>query len=89
MKIKKDFTLRTVMGQNIILAEGSNSDTFGRIITLNDSAAYLWNQLQGTTFDHHTAARLLVDQYGIDPAQALDDATHILTLMHQKGLLDL
>lgn len=88
MKIKKGFTLRTVMGQNIVLAEGNNSDSFGKIITLNSSAAMLWNALKGKTFDVADAADLLVSTYGIDTATATADATRILTLMTEKGLLD-
>lgn len=87
MKIKKDFTLRTVMGQNVILAEGNNSDSYGKIITLNASAAMLWEELKGKTFEAEDAANLLIKHYGIDRDQALADATHILTLMTAKGLL--
>lgn len=88
MKIKKDFTLRTVMGQNIVLAEGNNADSYGKIITLNSSAAMLWNELKGKTFEVGDAADLLVGKYGIDRAQALADATYILDLMASKSLLD-
>lgn len=88
MKIKKGFTLRTVMGQNIILAEGNNADSYGKIITLNSSAAMLWNELKGKSFSVDTAADLLVKKYGIDPDQARSDASYILNLMAEKGLLD-
>ena len=88
MKIKKEFTLRTVMGQNIVLAEGNNSDSFGKIITLNSSAAMLWEALKGKEFDVDTAAGLLVAKYGIDPSQASADADHILSLMAEKGLVE-
>lgn len=88
MKIKKEFTLRTVMGQNIVLAEGNNSDSFGKIITLNTSAAMLWEALKGKEFDVDTAAGLLVAKYGIDPSQARADADHILSLMAEKGLVE-
>lgn len=88
MKIKKGFTLRTVMGQNVVLAEGSNSDSFGKIITLNSSAAMLWEELKGRSFDVDTAADLLVEKYGIDRAQALADATYIIDLMTEKGLVE-
>jgi len=88
MKIKKGFTLRSVMGQNIVLAEGNNSDTFGKIITLNASAAMLWEKLKGKSFDAADAADLLVATYGIDREQALSDATRIIDLMTEKGLLD-
>lgn len=88
MKIKKGFTLRTVMGQNIVLAEGNNADSFGKMITLNESAAMLWENLKGKSFEVADAARLLVDHYGIDPAEADADARHIIDRMAEKGLLD-
>lgn len=88
MKIKKDFTLRSVMGQNIVLAEGSNADSYGKLITLNESAAYLWESLKGKTFEVNDAADLLVNRYGIDPEQALADATDLLAIMSAKGLTE-
>lgn len=88
MRIKKDFTLRSVMGQNIILAEGDNSDNFGKIITLNASAAMLWEKLKGKNFEAEDAAALLVSAYGIDAAQALSDANYIIGKMAEKGLVE-
>lgn len=88
MKIKKGFTLRSVMGQNVVLAEGNNADSFGKMITLNSSAAMLWNELKGKSFDTEDAAELLVAKYGIDCEQALADAAHILNLMTEKGLVE-
>lgn len=88
MRIKKGFTLRTVMGQNIILAEGNNADSFGKMITLNSSAAMLWEKLKGKNFSVDDAANLLVEHYGIDPQQAHADATHIIDLMASKALLE-
>ena len=88
MKIKKGFTLRSVMGQNIILAEGTNADTYNKIITLNDSATTLWKALQGKNFTPQDAANILVAKYSIDPAQALSDSEYILSKMQSKGLLE-
>ena len=88
MKIKKGFVLRTVMGQNIILAEGENADTYGKLIKLNSSAAMLWKGLKGKSFTVEDAARILVSIYGIDKTQALADAGDIINLMSEKGLLE-
>lgn len=88
MRIKKGFTLRTVMGQNIVLAEGNNADSYGKIITLNQSAAKLWEELKGRQFDVDDAAGILVATYGIDPAQAREDAAYILGKMTEKGLTE-
>ncbi len=76
------------MGQNIILAEGNNADSFDKMITLNDSAAMLWNELKGKQFEATDAATLLVKTYGIDHEQAMADAAYIVDLMAEKGLLE-
>ena len=88
MKIKKDFKLRTVMNQKVVMAEGNNADTFGKIISLNSSAAMLWEELKGKSFEVSDAAELLVSTYGIDREQALEDATYIINLMTEKGLIE-
>lgn len=89
MKIKKGFTLRSVMGQNVVLAEDAQSDSFAKIITLNSSATMLWKELVGRKgFEVADVARLLVDTYGIDSAEALADAERFVGLMSAKGLLD-
>ena len=88
MRIKKEFTLRSVMGQNIVVAEGNNSDTFGKLLTLNSTAAMLWEELKGKTFGVDDAAKLLVSKYGIDPTQAHEDAVYILKKMTEKGLIE-
>ncbi len=88
MKIKKGFTLRSVMGQNIVMAEDANADTFGKLITLNSSAAMLWDELKGKSFEVEDAAKLLVDRYVIDTAEALADATHIISRFKEKGLVE-
>lgn len=88
MKLNKDFSLRTVMNQQVLIAEGNNADSFGKLIKLNSSAAMLWEELKGKTFEVADAADLLVAKYGIDRAQAMADAAEIIDLMAQKGLIE-
>ncbi len=88
MRIKKGFALRTVMGQNIVLAEGNNADSYDKIITLNPSAAWLWGELKGRQFTTAEAAERLAAEYGIDPAQAREDADYIIGKMMEKGLIE-
>ena len=54
MKTKKGFNLRTVCGENIIVAEGLDNIDFSRIINLNESAAFLWKNIQEKDFDVDT-----------------------------------
>ena len=54
MKTKKGFKLRTVCGENIIVAEGIENVDFSRIISMNETSAYLWKNIQGIDFDENT-----------------------------------
>lgn len=45
MKAKNGFNLRTVCGENILVAEGEENIDFSNIISMNESSAYLWNSI--------------------------------------------
>lgn len=76
------------MGQHVVIAEGVNADTYGKLIKLNESAALLWNHLKGKDFTIEDAADFLVDTYGVDRQQAVADATRIIDLMAGKELIE-
>ena len=45
MELKSGFTLRDFLGEKIVLAEGIENINFNKMLSLNDSAAYLKNWL--------------------------------------------
>ena len=42
MRTKKGFTLRTVCGENVLMAEGLETIDFGKLIRLNGTSAFMW-----------------------------------------------
>ena len=89
MRIIEGFILRNVMGQATIVGEGVEQIDFNKLITLNDSAAYLWQSVEGKEFDVQTLANLLVDKYGIDQDTALTDAKAIADKWIEIGVVNL
>lgn len=89
MRIIEGFILRNVMGQATIVGEGVGQIDFNKLITLNDSAAYLWQSVEGKEFDVQTLANLLVDKYGIDQDTALTDAKAIADKWIEIGVVNL
>lgn len=63
----------------IVVGEGLGQIDFNRLISLNYSAAYLWDQIKGMDFTTESLASLLVERYGIDLPTALNDAKDIVT----------
>lgn len=86
MKLKNDFTLREITGDYIVIPTGENYLDFGAVISLNESGAFLWNQLQESkTAEELTAA--LAEEYGIDTDTAAADVADFVNLLNEHGLM--
>jgi hypothetical protein len=88
MKLIEGFRLRDVMGQATVIGEGVGQVDFNKLITLNESAAYLWESVAGKEFDIDTLAALLIERYSIDEALAQKDAEAIATKWVEIGLAE-
>lgn len=88
MKTKKGFKLRTICGENIIVAEGVENIDFSRIISMNESAAFLWKNIQGTDFDAEKLANLLLKEYEVDEATARRDAETLVKKWLEAGIIE-
>ncbi len=80
--------MRTICGENIIVAEGIQNIDFSRIISMNESAAYLWKKIQGTEFDSDILAKLLLEEYDIDEATARSDAQALIAKWQEAGIIE-
>lgn len=88
MKTKKGFKLRNVCGENIIVADGIENIDFSRIISMNESAAYLWSNIQGQEFDADKLVSLLLDEYDTDEATARADVMQLIDKWKEAGIIE-
>lgn len=47
MRIKDGFELREICGEHVILSHGMDNIDFSKIISLNETAAFLWKEACG------------------------------------------
>ena len=87
MRIVEGFRLRDIMGHATVIGEGVNQVDFNKLITLNATAAYLWEEFEGKDFDQAVLADLLVKKYGIDESLAQKDSAAILDKWIEIGLV--
>lgn len=88
MKIKKDFKLREVCGEYIIVAEGKENIDFCNIISMNESSAYLWKQVQNKEFDADTLTELLTAEYDVDKETAMHDVKALIEQWVDAGIVE-
>ena len=87
MKFKKEYKVRSIAGENVVIMQGSAGSDMTRIISLNDSSLLLWNELQGKEFEVADIAAILVENYGIDTATAESDAKAWVEKLQECNLI--
>lgn len=88
MKTKKGFNLRQVCGENVIVAEGVENIDFSSIISMNESSAYLWNNIQGKEFDKNDLVELLTQEYDVDADTAAKDVKALVAQWLKAGIIE-
>ena len=103
MRIKQEYQVREVAGENIVILQGrygaSESDSFGTDydaaatfefpdLTFNDSALLMWNELFGKDFTAQDAAAVLLQNYEVEEATAQKDAQLWIGKLTECNLLE-
>ncbi|MEG1579650.1 MAG: PqqD family protein [Bacteroidaceae bacterium] len=88
MKIKKGFELRNVCGEQVIVATGIENIDFSKIVSLNETAAYLWNAVIDKNFSATDLQKALCSEYDVTSEQAFSDASTIIEEWKQEGLIE-
>ena len=70
MKIKDGFNLKSVCGEYVIVATGRKNVDFSRLVSLNESAATVWEAVVGKDFEIDDVVKVLLDNYEVDEATA-------------------
>ena len=79
MRIKKGFVLREVCGERVIMGEGLGAINFGKLLALNETAAWLWKQTQEMgDFTIETLAERLCEEYEVTADEAKADVAEII-----------
>ena len=87
MRLLDGFVLRSIAGEYIVTGEGLSRVDFSKVISLNATAAYLWEQIQDKDFTAEDLVALLTARYDVDARQARADVDKLLASWRDAGLL--
>lgn len=81
--------LRNVCGEQIIVGEGLGTIDFGKLISLNETAAWLWKKAgEMGDFDIDQLTKALCDEYDVDAGQAREDVTKMVGQWQELGIVE-
>ena len=87
MKTKRGFRLRELGGDYILIGESAELVSFNNIISFNEAAAYLWQNVEGKDFDVETLTQLLLAEYDVTEDLARKDAQATIDDWKEVGII--
>lgn len=86
MKIKEGFVLKDIAGVNVVVPIASQMVSFKAIVSLNESGAFLWKQLE-TEKNEAELLKAFLSEYDIDEQTAKTDISEFLESMKKADLI--
>lgn len=88
MRISKGYTLRSLGKEYILVAEGLEAVNFNRMISMNETATFLWKEMEGKEFDAEMLVQLLLDNYDTSREVAEKDVAALLKSWKEAGVVE-
>ncbi len=86
MKVEKEFVLREIAGDNILVPVGETALDFNGLITLNEVGAFLWNKLQNDiTIDG--LVQEVLNEYEVDEDTARKDILEFVDYLKKADII--
>ena len=87
--IKKDFVLREVCGENVIMCVGLKAIDFRKILALNESAAWLWKEAQAQgDFTVESLTSRLCEEYDVTTEEARSSVAELIEKLDKEGVIE-
>ena len=87
MKIKDGFLVKKIVDDYLVVPTGDNIVDFAVAVSLNESGAFLWEQLKSDRTKEDLVRALMAEYEAVDNATAEKDVVEFISLLKSHGLL--
>ena len=87
MKLKENLVLREIAGEYMIVNPYNQSVDMTQVLSLNETAGWLWKQVEGQEFECEQLVDLLCEEYEVDRREAEADVRDLCQEWKKNGLL--
>lgn len=89
MRIKKDYVLRTIADENIVIPRNDAMVTTNALLVLNEQATFLWNILStGANISVYDLVDEMCNIYDVSRDTAENDINEFLSILNKHSMLD-
>lgn len=86
MKIKREFVLREIAGDILLVPTGKTALDLNGMLTMNSAGADIWKMLPEVESEDEIVSRLL-EEYEAEPEQVKHDVAEFLDKFRELGIL--
>lgn len=86
MKIIKDFILREIAGEHVLVPTGAASQEFNGMISMTDTAKFIWEHLESVQ-SLEEMVQTITDTYEVDEATARRDVIGLVNALLEHGMV--
>ena len=79
--------MRTIAGESVVVGEGMAQINFNKLISLNSSAALLWQSIEGKEFTVEDLCNTLLENYDVSEDVARKDSEAIANAWIAAGIV--
>ena len=87
MKARKNFILRNVAGEYMLVPTGDEIKSFNGTLMLNEQAAFVWEKLQ-SSISRKVLLDDILNEYDADEKTAAQDLDDLLTRFLDLGIIE-
>ncbi len=88
MRLNENYILRTVAGSDVVVAVGEEAAKLHGMITLNETAAFIWRCLEKEPDEDEIVMRLKEEYAATDEALLRKELTFFLDKLRAQGILE-
>lgn len=86
MKFKKEFMLREIVGETILIPMGDSNNHFNGIITINELGKFIWENLESSK-DEEDLLHKILEEYEVEEKEAKEDLEEFLDKLRQVDII--
>lgn len=86
MKIKKEFMLRNICGEEALVPVGETAKSFKGIIKVNNIGSFIWNNLANSKNECEIVSEV-VENYGLDAIEAKKDVRDFIEYLKNVDII--
>lgn len=86
MKKNKDFIVREIAGETILVPSEETAHDFNGMISLTDTAAFIWEHIEEVK-DFNELVDMMLNEYDIDRETAMVDISCFIVKLLEYGMI--